>query len=197
MINYSQASENNKKPILAKLSQYLTPGSHVLEIGSGSGQHATFFSANLPDIAWQPSDTHPYYDGLIHNLARHGFDNIADPLHLNLLETEWQLPVYDCIYSANVIHIVSTELVIALMDKAAETVRPGGYLFIYGPFRYQSEFTTPSNAEFDQWLKDRDPASGIKDIEWINELASKRGFSLLADHPMPSNNQFLVYLNQS
>jgi len=192
MLNYSEASERNKQPIFNRLVPYLTADTRVLEIGSGSGQHALFIASQLPQISWQPSEQAQYVEALALNIEQLATDNIEKPLTLDVRE-KWPTQRFNAIYSANTLHIMSWQSVQAFFVGASRGIAPCGYLFVYGPFRYQSKFTAPSNRAFDQMLRERDPQSGIRDFEAVNALADKAGFSLVADYEMPANNQLVIW----
>ncbi len=194
MLNrFSQAADNNKGPIADVLRRLLPAPATVLEIGSGSGQHALYFTGLFPHLTWQPTDRGEYFEALCENVAANPGPNLGVPLMLDLAEWPWPLARADVVYAANVIHIAAAELGEALIRGAGSVLGPDGRLLLYGPFRYGGAFTTPSNADFDEWLKARDPASGIRDIEWVTELAATAGLDLAEDIPMPANNQFLVF----
>lgn len=193
MEGYSLAAENNKTPILQVLQHWLAPGFNILEIGSGSGQHAIYFSQQLPTIRWQPSDRQEVQSLLKSNIASYGSPNLQPPIILDLATLEWPDQAIDVIYSANVLHIVSQPLGKVLITGAGKCLPKGGLLILYGPFRYRNSFTTSSNAEFDLWLKARDPESGIRDFEWVEALAKTEELTLLDDRPMPANNQCLIF----
>jgi SAM-dependent methyltransferase len=188
---FSQPADNNKGHIRDQLKLLLPSPARVLEIGSGSGQHAIFMAQALPLLTWQPTDRGEYYTGLVDNIGRLGPDNVKPPLHLDISGTDW--PATDHIYLANVLHIIPAALLAPLFKGAAAVLAETGKLCIYGPFKYAGEFTTASNAEFDDWLKDRDPLSGIRDIETLHHLAAEHGLSMVQDNPMPANNQLLVF----
>lgn len=190
---FSEACERNKAPILEVLRGAFAATEHVLEIGSGSGQHAVWFGQHLPHLAWQPSDVAAVLPGLRVRLEAEGTDNVLAPMALDVAQHPWPVTGLDGIFTANTLHIVSWERVQHFFRGVGETLAPGGTLCVYGPFRYGGEFTTTSNAEFDEWLKLRDPASGVRDFEAVDALARAEGLSLLADHAMPANNQCLVW----
>lgn len=197
MERFSQAAENNKTPILDALRSVLANHSRVLEVGSGSGQHAFHFAANLPQVTWQPSDRGDYLNALVRNIAELAPANVLPPIELDLERgfnpAAAGTEPFDCVYAANVIHIARQELGEVLIKGAGECLARGGLLLLYGPFKYGGEFTTPSNADFDVWLKDRDPDSGVRDIEWASGIAANAGLVLLQDRPMPANNQLLIF----
>ncbi|MCH1553439.1 MAG: class I SAM-dependent methyltransferase [Luminiphilus sp.] len=196
MEGFSQAAENNKTPILEVLKDWLKPNACILEIGSGSGQHAIHFSEALPSVRWQPSDRPEVQSLLQRNTQQYGSSNLLAPITLDLAAPGWPDTTIDAVYSANVLHIVSTDQGEIMVNGAAQCLLTGGLLFLYGPFRYQGSFTTPSNADFDAWLRARDPKSGIRDFEWLNELARSERLVLQEDRSMPANNQCLVFQKQ-
>jgi SAM-dependent methyltransferase len=190
-VQFSQPADNNKGHIRDQFIQLFPDPTRILEIGSGSGQHAVFMAKTLPWLTWQPTDRGDYFPGLVNNIERLGPDNIKTPHYLDISSTGW--PDTDHIYLANVLHIMPAALLTPLFQGAAAVLADTGKLCIYGPFKYDGEFTTASNASFDEWLKARDPLSGIRDIETLQQLAADQGLSLAQDNPMPANNQFLVF----
>ena len=186
LINFSQAADNNKAPILEQLSSQLPSACSVFEVGSGSGQHALHFAAELPHVSWHPSDQGEYYPGLEANIAHSTLQNVQAPLYFDLEVPQWPTNI-DCVYAANVIHIMPAKLLPALFQNPADT------MLLYGPYRYAGAFTSESNANFDLWLKERNPYSGIRDIETLLELAESNHYRLESDTSMPANNQFLVF----
>lgn len=194
MQGYSPAAENNKSSILSVLENYLCDGDRVLEIGSGSGQHAIHVSSALQNVLWQPSDRAVALPLLRANIREYGTPNLSEPIEINLghLPESSRTPT-QCVYSANVMHIVSKPLGGRLIRWAGEILVDRGFLILYGPYKYDGEFTTQSNADFDLWLKDRDPHSGIRDFEWVTQLATQAGLGLIEDHSMPANNQCLIF----
>jgi cyclopropane fatty-acyl-phospholipid synthase-like methyltransferase len=193
MLGFSQAADNNKASILTVLSKYLQAGDVVLEVGSGSGQHALHMAQALPYVTWYPSEHPAALDTLKHNIKACGSDNIATPLSIDLAKDTWQKPLVDVVYAANITHIVTPLLGERLVALARNALSGGGLLALYGPFKYAGAFTSESNARFEQWLKGRDPRSGIRDFEWMLELASGHDMTLIEDHTMPANNQLLVF----
>ncbi|GAA0813987.1 class I SAM-dependent methyltransferase [Colwellia asteriadis] len=196
-LTYSQACENNKTAILEVLQRVFLQSKQVLEIGSGTGQHALYFSANLPQLTWQPSDLLINHPSIIYRQENEGSANLLPPLLLDLNEP-WQASAsltkkVDGIFTANTLHIVSWVLVEKFFVGVAENLSAGGTLCIYGPFNYHGQYTSQSNADFDLWLKDRDSNSAIRDFEKITELASSVGLSLIEDNTMPANNRLLVF----
>jgi len=197
LLNLSSAADNNKDHILARLTELLIDPATVLEIGSGSGQHAMHFAQALSHITWQPSDQGEYFESLVNNIRVMQRDNLRNPVYLDLNNPRWPVNSTDHIYTANVLHIMPESLISPLFCGAARVMSSSScannLLCIYGPFKYQGEFTTESNERFDGWLKDRHPLSGIRDIERVQSLAEENGFVLRDDFNMPANNQFLVF----
>lgn len=198
MINkpFSQACENNKRPILNILSKVFSQHKHVLEIGSGTGQHAVFFGQHLPHVTWQTSDLSVNHQGINLWLTEADLSNVQKPIAIDLNKA-WPMPEkspqVDGLYTANTLHIISWPLVIKFFEGIARNLAPQAIICIYGPFKYQGQYTSESNAKFDLWLKDRDIDSGIRDMEAILLLANSAGLTLIYDHVMPANNQLLVF----
>jgi SAM-dependent methyltransferase len=197
MLPYSEACERNRQPILAVLARHLDGAHAVLEIGSGTGQHAVHFARHLPQVTWQPTDRSEALPGIAARIAQEGTSNLLPPLALDLAaEDAWPASGrFDVLYSANTLHIVSWPLVAGLFAGAGRLLAavPGARLFIYGPFKYGGDYTSASNATFDAMLRERDAASGIRDFEAVNALAAAAGFALAEDNRMPANNQLLVW----
>ena len=190
---FSQACENNKQYILNVIRYEFPPGSRVLEIGSGTAQHVVHFAQAMPQVQWLPTDVPQNLATLRAGLEGCGLPNIAPPQALDVAQDAWPVTETDGIFSANSLHIMSEAHVEHFFRGAGRVLRPGGRLCVYGPFKYDGEFTTPSNARFDAWLKQRDPLSGVRDFEWVDALARDAGLVLRADHAMPANNQLLVW----
>ena len=192
-MQFSQAAENNKTAIAELLVPALERASRLLEIGSGTGQHAVYFSSLLPRISWQPSDLSENLESLNVRLKAEGGANILPAMMLNVMSSDWSVEPVDAIYSANSVHIMSWSHVEALFAGVDKVLKPNGILVLYGPFKYGGEFTTPSNAQFELWLKARDANSGIRDFEAVDALANEVGLKIFADHPMPANNQLIIW----
>ncbi len=190
---FSQACENNKAAIVSIISQYFPDAITVLEIGSYSAQHIQYFADKLPQILWQPSDTPDNLPLLTAGLEDVMLDNIMPPLALDVSQQAWPVKLVAGIFSANTLHIMAQTYVKDFFDGAGKILEAGGYLCVYGPFKYDGEFTSDSNARFELWLKERDPFSGVRDFEEVNALAQQAGMTLVADHAMPANNQLLVW----
>ncbi|MDH5326709.1 MAG: class I SAM-dependent methyltransferase [Gammaproteobacteria bacterium] len=190
---YSESCEQNRAPILEVLQQEITSQAQsLLEIGSGTGQHAVYFAPRFPKLNWQTSDVVENLPGIQMWLDESASENLPPPLALNVL-SQWPSGKYDLIYSANTTHIMSWEAVLAMFAGMAGCLNPQGKVVLYGPFNYGGNYTSPSNARFDEWLKQRDPRSGIRDFDDLNHVAQKNGFSLQRDVAMPANNRILIW----
>ena len=189
---FSQACENNKVAILAALANSFSASKTVLEIGSGSGQHAVFFAPNMPWLSWQTSDILINHQGISQWLREYPAGNLLHPIELDL-NHPWPIEKIDAIYTANTLHIISWPLVQAFFSGVSQHLNQQGKCCVYGPFNYQGQYTSESNAGFDIWLKERDSQSAIRDIEAIMTLAESVGLSLENDHAMPANNRLLVF----
>lgn len=189
----SEACERNRAPILAVLRDAFADCASVLEIGSGTGQHAVYFGAHLPHLVWQPSDLIEHHAGIRAWLSEAQLENVLPPLALDANGADWPQRQYDAVYTCNTLHIVSRETVERMFAGIARALPLNGVLAVYGPFNYGGDYTSASNARFDAWLKARDPASGIRDFENIDALARSYGFALAHDHAMPANNRTLVW----
>lgn len=187
---YAEAAEQNKQVIFDAIREHLT--GDVLEIGSGSGQHAEYFARQMPAVTWQTSDLAPGIAGLEARVRAAGLDNLPPPLELDVLDS-WPRRDFDFVFTANSFHIMSEAMVAACFAGVGCCLRPGGIFAVYGPFNYRGEYTSPSNASFDRMLRQRDPSSGIKDVVWLAELASEAGLELLDDIEMPVNNRTLLW----
>lgn len=190
---FSQAAENNAEFILAELASLLHDHQSVLEIGSGTGQHAVAFAEALPSIQWQPTEHPAALATLLPRCELAELPNLLPPRELDIGNQPWTVSACDAVFTANTLHIVSVELVESFFDGLSQLQQPGSLLVVYGPFNYGGQFTTPSNENFDAWLKDRDPKSGIRDFEWVDELAGTAGYVLEEDIEMPANNRLLVW----
>lgn len=194
--NFSKAAEKNQGPIQHVLSEALAASRRVLEIGSGSGQHACAFARQLPHLLWQPSETSEFFSALAENLRRHGTDNLCPPVLLDVQAAAWPVTRIDAIFSANTLHIMPWQTVEAMFAGIGRTLDDSGLLCIYGAMRYKGAFTSASNEQFDRSLKQRDPRRGIRDFEAVDGLARQQGLILLVDRQMPSHNQLLIWQRQ-
>ncbi|WP_321886515.1 DUF938 domain-containing protein [Paraburkholderia bannensis] len=188
------AAARNAAPILDVLRTALPARGTVLEIASGTGQHAVHFAAALPDIDWQPSDADPRARASIDAWRAHaGLANLCAPLDLDVRSEPWPIEAVDAIVCINMIHIAPWEAAIALMKGAGARIASGGVLVLYGPYRRDGAHTAPSNEAFDADLRARDPAWGVRDLEAVDALARAEGFVCEAVVPMPANNFTVVF----
>lgn len=186
---YAQSSDENKAVILQALRPYFR--GRVLEVASGTGQHAVYFCSQMPELSWQTSDLAENLDGIRAWIAASGL-SLPPPISLDALGT-WPDSRYDTLYTANSFHIMGKKAVARCLEAGAECLLPGGHFTVYGPFNYAGSYTSESNARFDAMLKSRDPKSGIRDFEWLDELAQAAGMIIEADIAMPANNHCLVW----
>jgi hypothetical protein len=181
---FSEACERNRAPILEVLKRAFANSRRVLEIGSGTGQHAAYFAPELPHLIWQASDVAEHLPGIR--------QWIPDPAPIELdVDREWPRIQADAVFSANTCHIMSWPQV-ERMFAGIGRLRPE-VLALYGPFNYNGRHTSQSNARFDAMLRERDPLSGIRDFEKISALAEAAGLTLAEDNAMPANNRLLVF----
>ncbi|MBZ0105402.1 MAG: DUF938 domain-containing protein [Sulfuricella denitrificans] len=190
---YAESCEQNRDPILAVLREVFADRRHVLEIASGTGQHAVYFGQALPHLSWQTSELPGNHAGIHAWLDEARLPNVLPPLTIDLHEDAWPVERVDAIFNANTVHIVSWPAVERMFAGIGRVLAPGGILCLYGPFNYGGNFTAESNARFDAWLKSRDPESGVRDFEALDRLACQQGLVLRQDIAMPANNRTLVW----
>jgi len=191
---FSESCEQNRQVIYETIQPYLR--GQVLEIGSGTGQHAVYFTGLKAEISWQTSDLEANLAGIKAWIADADPTRLPAPIALDVLG-DWPGREYDLVFTANSFHIMGEPAVAASFQGIAGCLKPGGRLIVYGPFNYNGTYTSASNEQFDQWLKQRDPQSGIRDFEWIETLATDVGFDLLKDIAMPANNRTLIWQNRT
>ncbi len=187
------ATGRNRRPILEVLRDEFRACSRILEIGSGTGQHAVFFGEQLPHLVWQPSDVRDNHADILAWLAAAGPDNVLQPLVLDVLEDPDPAGDFDGIFSANTAHIMGIDAVVAMFALVGRLLPDGAPFCLYGPFRIDGEFTSDSNREFDAALRSRDPLMGIRDLEYLDELAAAAGLRRAALIAMPANNFIAVW----
>jgi cyclopropane fatty-acyl-phospholipid synthase-like methyltransferase len=193
VLTVSEACERNKRPILAVLREELAASSRVLEVGSGTGQHAVYFAAGLPQLLWQPSELPENLAPLAERIRREGGANVCAPVALDVQDDPWLVARVDAVFSANTLHIMAWSAVCAFFHGAAAVLSPAGALCVYGPFRFEARHTSDSNAAFDNFLRQRDPASGVRDFEALDAQARAHGLRFSANHALPANNRTLVW----
>ena len=190
---YSESCEQNQDAISAVIEPLLADKKHLLEIGSGTGQHAVYFAQKMPHLRWQTSDQESYHYGIKLWLDEAKLNNTPAPIKLEVSNDTWPSLSVDAIFSANAVHIMSWQNVVDFMENAGKLLETNGLLILYGPFNYDGKFTSESNARFERWLKGNTPLSGIRDFEAMDELANKAGLSLQEDFSMPANNRILCW----
>lgn len=190
---FSPACERNREPILAVLREAFADRREVLEIGSGSGQHAVHFAAAMPWLDWQCSDVADNLPGIHAWLDETALPNTPPPLQIDLALPHPMSQRFDAVFSANTLHIIGWPLVEALFARLSTWLQPSATVVVYGPFNYGGTYSSDSNREFDEWLKARDPRSGIRDFEAVDALARAAGLVLVDDIAMPANNRCLIW----
>ncbi len=185
---YSPSCARNREPILEVLRDTFADRRCVLEIGSGSGQHAVFFAAAMPHLQWQTSERSEYVNGVQSWLDEAALDNTPPPLVLDVGQEDWPKTTFDAIFTANTLHIMAWPDVERLFAHLPEIMRANGVVVAYGPFNLNGQYTSDSNAEFDRSLHARDRHMGIRDLEAVDALAACAGLERVALQPMPANN---------
>ena len=186
------AAERNTGPILGVLERELEGLGSVLEIGSGTGQHAVAAAARLPGIVWQPTELSDRLGGIRAHIAASGLDNVMEPTVLDVHRSSAP-GRFDAVFTANTLHIVDQDGVSALVAVAAGSLLPGGLFLCYGPFRRQGAFSTPSNRAFDADLRRRGSGMGIRDLDEIDALCGRARLHRIRSYAMPANNLLLVW----
>ena len=194
MLPFSEACERNKGPILEVLRVAFSDRIQVLEIGSGTGQHAVHFAAHLTHLTWYPTEQLAYLADLASRVKQEGTRNLRPPTVLDVKQSVWPLRSVDAIYSANTLHIMGWEEVAAMFRGIDEVLSPHGVVCIYGPFRNKGRYTSESNRDFDLMLKERDPLSGLRDLTELGALAGRHALKLRVDHDLPANNRLLEFV---
>jgi hypothetical protein len=194
MLPFSEACERNKGPILDVLRVAFAERSQVLEIGSGTGQHAVHFAASLSHLIWHPTEQLKYLPDLAARIKQQGGPNLRPPTVLDVRQAIWPMRSADAVFSANTLHIMSWSEVLDLFRGLGAILAGAGVLCVYGPFRYDGRYTSDSNRDFDRMLQERDPLSGLRDITAVTGLAGQYGLALKADHDLPANNRLLEFV---
>ncbi|MGZ3422035.1 MAG: DUF938 domain-containing protein [Polyangiales bacterium] len=189
---HAPATHRNREPIFAVLSRVLPAGGHVLEIASGSGEHAAYFASRLPAVTWQPSDVDLESRASI-DAHCEGIANVRPALELDVRREPWPIRAVDAIVCINMIHIAPWQACVALMEGASQRLPPRGVLFLYGPYRRAGVHTAPSNEAFDASLRSRDASWGVRDLEDVTRTAERQELVLDETIEMPANNLSLVF----
>ena len=193
---YSAACDNNRQPILEIIEVLFANCKEILEIGSGTGQHAVYFAEKLPHLIWHSSDLQENHAGIELWLSEVKLPNTPPPLILDVTRAHWPELNVDAVFCANTIHIIGWDSVKAMMAGAGKLLPDNGMLVLYGPFNYNNAYTSESNARFDIWLKQRDPESGIRNFEDVEKLANAAGLYIQHDYAMPANNRLVCRVKQ-
>lgn len=189
----SPSCERNRDPILAVLTRVFADRHDVLEIGSGTGQHAVHFAKALPHLAWQTSERAENLPGIRLWLDEAGLGNTPAPITLDVNQTTWPEQRFDAVFTANTLHIMAWSEVETLFDRLPAALTGDAVFVAYGPFNIDGDYTSDSNAEFDRWLRQQAEHMGIRDLADVDALAAKAGLLRIADHAMPANNRCVVW----
>jgi cyclopropane fatty-acyl-phospholipid synthase-like methyltransferase len=194
MVPFSEACERNKDPILQVLRSAFADRKQVLEIGSGTGQHAVHFAASLSHLTWHPTEQLKYIADLEARIKLEGGSNLRPPTVLDVKQAVWPMRSVDAVFTANTLHIMSWQEVLDLFQGLDAVLGASGVLCVYGPFRYDGQYTSDSNRDFDQMLQERDPLSGLRDIHAVAATAAQYGIILKQDHDLPAHNRLLEFV---
>lgn len=198
---YAESCDQNRDPILKILKLLFADTTRVLEIGSGTGQHAVYFARHLPHLIWHCSDRRDNHAGINQWLDEANLDNTRAPLALDVSLDTWPVPQpqqarFDALFSANAVHIMSWQNVRDFFKNAGRLLPSNGLLVLYGPFNYAGQYTSESNARFDAWLQQQNPQSAIRNFEDLDTLAHDAGLTLQQDFAMPANNRILCWVKR-
>lgn len=194
---YSESCDQNKVPILSVISPLFANRSRILEIGSGTGQHAVYFANEMSHLVWKTSDCKAYIPGIQLWLEEAALANIESPIELDVSVSPWPMLDVDAVFTANTFHIMSEFEVKACIEGVGRLLKQQDSFVIYGPFNYNGEYTSASNQSFDQWLKNRNSKSGIKDFEFVLKIAEDNDLQFEQDYAMPANNRILHFVKMS
>lgn len=195
---FAESCEQNKNVILEVIKPLLENCTDVLEIGSGTGQHAIHFSQAMPHLRWYPSDRIEALAGIQmwldeYRESGNPLNNIYNPIELDVAQSNWPEIEVDAIFMANTLHIMHWHEVQLMFQEMSPLLRTNGMVLVYGPFNYNGKYTSDSNRQFDSWLKSRDPESGIRDFNELDALADANSLKIMADFEMPANNRILCW----
>jgi cyclopropane fatty-acyl-phospholipid synthase-like methyltransferase len=193
MTGFSPAAERNKKFICDQLSILIKGSASLLEIGSATGPHAIYFSQALPDLSWQCSDRTDYLPSLNDNIKQSKLNNVLPPIELDVMYYPWNTLQYNVIFTANTLHIMTQKEVDIFLRHVHLALKPEGKLIIYGPFNYNNEYTSESNRQFDNMLRNQHMGSCIKSFESVDDLLIDSNFKFVKDVSMPANNRLIVW----
>lgn len=187
------AAARNSRPILEVVKHEFREIESVFEIGSGTGQHAVIFAEAMPWLTWQTSDLGENHRGISSRLSDSGLANVLDPILLDVEQPAGFDGEYDAVFSANTAHIMSIKAVRCMFDVVGQLLSPGGLFCLYGPFNVDGRFTSRSNERFDQSLRSRDPAMGVRDLQELDGFAGNSEMSRARLYAMPANNLIVVW----
>lgn len=190
---YSDACDRNRDPILTVIGPLLANKRAVLEVGSGTGQHAAYFAAKLPHLTWHTSDRLQNHTAIQQWLNEAALDNVHGPIELDVLSGDWPTLDVDAVFSANTAHIMHWQDVVAFFAGVGELLPPDGLFMLYGPFSFGGRHTSASNARFDLRLKQSDPGMGVREFDELDKLARQAGLIFEQDYPLPANNRILLW----
>ena len=190
---YAEACDRNREPILKVLKDWFTVPGTVLEIGSGTGQHAVYFARNLPHLQWIATDRDENHPGIVAWMQEEGSVNLQGPLSLDVTNDQWPVNEADSIFSANTAHIMSWQMVERMFVGIGRVLRANGIFCLYGPFNRDGEFTSDSNLKFDAALKARNREMGIRDDRALKSLGERCELRFVAEQAMPANNRILIW----
>ena len=193
---FAESSLSNRDPILAVIKPLFTDFHHILEIGSGTGQHAVYFAESMPQLIWQPTDRKENLAGIELWRADAQLANVQPAIELDVMQPNWPSVDVDAVFSANTLHIMNPAMVAACFAGVGRLLKPGALFVVYGPFNYGGQYTSDSNARFDQWLAAQQADRAIRNFEDVDALAQQAGMSLLEDYAMPANNRILCWQKQ-
>lgn len=188
---YAEACDRNQEAIFSVIEPLFSRSKAILEVGSGTGQHAIYFAERLPHLIWYTSDLEENHQGIKLWLEEAGLSNTRPPAILDVRQTIWPMLNIDAVFSANTVHIMHWDSVEKFFLGVGDMLPGGGSFVLYGPFNYNGDYTSDSNRRFDSWLKTEDPLSGIRDFEKLDELAENSNMKLINDYSMPANNRIL------
>ncbi|PHQ82531.1 MAG: methylase [Coxiella sp. (in: Bacteria)] len=190
---FSEAAERNKKPIFLELRSLLKAEDHILEIGSGTGQHACYFTEQDQSLVWQCSDISDNMPSLTKHINDQESNQLLPPICLNVSAYLFAQQKYDVVYSANALHIMSWDNAQLFLNNVAQALKTDGALVLYGPYAYNDQPLCESNMTFDNFLRARDSQSGIRNFNEVNTILQSHGFVLEIDVAMPANNRLLIW----
>ena len=193
---YALSCDKNSEPILNVLKKYLPEKGQLLEIAAGTGQHAIFMAPHFPGWTWLLADRKDRHEGIKMWLKDFPRSNVQGPILYGIGENDFPKGEHHVVYAANLIHIISWNLCLKLFDELGNALDKNAFVMFYGAYNYNGDFTTESNKKFDEWLKEKDPNSGIRDFEKVRDEMKERGFELAVDEEMPANNRMLIFSKQ-